>query len=325
MLIRIKNYAGVWSLWWNPLSLRQKAVPLLAALAYWLTISKVGTLSSDHLIPVTVLLVLYYLGPATRSIYEFVLPLVLMMVIYDSQRYYADYIRGPIHVSEPYEFDKRFFGIREGGKILTPSEWFQIHTHWILDLISGFFYIAFVPIFVLITAYFRFRLSRTGTPKCSAAEIEAKSPQIMWAFFWLNMFGFSTYYWYAASPPWYAEMYGFGPAIVHVPASPGGCARFDQLLGLHIFDEWYGRAADVHGAIPSLHIAYPLLSVYYAFKFGALRLTAIQYYLWLCFSAVYVNQHYVLDVIIGSIYALGTAYLVDKVWDKKLAQKWIRS
>jgi len=320
MLLRIRNYYFEWASWWAALKVYQKVGPITAAILYWLIIDRVGTLSADHFLPVVAILGLYYAGPSARPLFEFALPLILMIVIYDSQRYYADYIRGPIHVREPYDFDKKVFGITEGGKIYTPSEWFQLHTYWLLDLITGFFYIAFVPLFLIITAYFRFRLSQTGTSHRSAEYIYARSPQIMWAFFWLNMIGFSTYYWYAASPPWYAEKYGFGPAIVHVPASPAGCSRFDQLLGLNVFDEWYGRAADVHGAIPSLHIAYPLLSVYYAFKFGALRLIALQFYLWLCFSAVYLNQHYVLDVIIGSIYALVTASVIDWIWERKLSR-----
>lgn len=309
-----------WRQWWQSLPSSAKIAPLFYALSYWGIIHLVGKLAVDHVAPVVVLVGLYYAGPKLRSVYEFALPFILVIVVYDSQRYYADYIRGPIHVKEPYDFDKKFFGMFHEGQLLTPPEWFQLNTHWILDLITGFFYIAFIPIFVLISIYFRFRLNRVGTAKCSARYIEEQSPQIMWSYFWLNVIGFSTYYWYAASPPWYAAMYGFGPARTDVPASPAGCARFDALLGTTIFNEWYGRSADVHGAIPSLHIAYPLLTVYYAFKFGALRLTALQYYLWLCFSAVYLNQHYFTDVIIGSIYALTAAKGVDIYWNWKLKQ-----
>ena len=34
-------------------------------------------------------------------------------------RFYADYIRGPIHVAEPYNFDKFFFGIQTANGVLT--------------------------------------------------------------------------------------------------------------------------------------------------------------------------------------------------------------
>lgn len=303
-----------WSAWWKTQTWKQKTFPALLLALYWVVISRVGTITTEHVFPSLILVLLYYGGPRSRSLFEFFLPLVLMAVIYDSQRYYQDYIRGPIHMREPYEFDKFFFGIQEGGRIIPPAEWFQIHNHWMLDLITGFFYIAFIPMFLGIAAYFRFYLSRTGTAKYSAGEIADLSKQVMWAFLLLNVVGYSTYYWYATSPPWYVQEYGFGPARLDIHASAAGCVRFDKLLGTHIFEYWYRNAVEVHGAIPSLHIAYPLLAAYYAFKFGALQKIAIVFYFWMCFSAVYLNQHYVLDVLVGSLYALGAGWGMDTIW-----------
>ena len=118
----------------------------------------------------------------------------------------------------------------------------------------------------------------------------------MWAFFFVNILGYSTYYWYAAAPPWYVASYGLGPADLSVQASAAGCLRFDELLGTHFFTGMYGRAADVFGAVPSLHVAYPLQSVYYAFRYGSLRIFSILFYLSMCFSAVYLNHHYIIDI-----------------------------
>jgi membrane-associated phospholipid phosphatase len=233
-------------------------------------------------------------------------------------RFYADYIRGPIHVKEPYEFDKRFFGIEYLGKRLTPNEWWQLHTNGLLDFFTGLAYIIFIPVFLLTAAYYRFWLSRVGTPRFSPEEVLYLSKQILWAFFWVNMVGYSTYYWYAASPPWYAALYGFGPARTDIPANLAGYIHFNNLLRYHVFQQWYGRSADVHGAIPSLHIAYPLQTIYYAFKFKKLKLITVSFYLLMCFSAVYLNHHYVLDVIWGSVYALATCLVVDMIWSKSI-------
>jgi membrane-associated phospholipid phosphatase len=72
----------------------------------------------------------------------------------------------------------------------------------------------------------------------------------------------------------------------------------------------YGRSADVFGAIPSLHIAYPLLAAFFAFQFGALRIFCFCFYLLMCFSAVYLNHHYILDIIWGSAYALVVDWII---------------
>jgi len=233
---------------------------------------------------------LAYSGQRVRGIFNFLLPFILTAIVYDSQRFYSNFLRGAIRVKEPYFFDLKFFGIDANGSILTPNEWFQLHTHPLLDLWTGFAYLFFILIFILIAAYFVYWVHR--------------SSRISWAFFWLNVIGYTTYYWYPAAPPWYVALYGLGPAKLDVSSNPAGCARFDQILGTSFFSEMYGRSADVFGAIPSLHVAYPLLAIYFAFQYKKARLFSIFFYISMCFSAVYLNHHYVLDVLLGSLYAI---------------------
>lgn len=318
---RLKNYQAEWSRWWNSLSLLKRFGPLLLCVAYWSVLFSLNGLRDDLVTFSTIALVLYYVGPLTWPLLQFLLPLFLTIFIYDSQRYYADYIRGPIHVKEPYFFDKFFFGINTAGGRLTPNEWFQLHTLPVLDFFCGIAYIIFIPVYVSVALLYRFWYSKKGTPMRHPRSILLRSTQVMWAFFWVNMLGYSTYYWYAASPPWYVALYGLGPARLDVLANLAGCVRFDELLGMPIFKNWYGRSADVHGAIPSLHIAYPLISVYYAFRFGALKRFTVFFYCLMCFSAVYLNHHYILDVIWGSTYAIGVAFTLDMYWNWDFKRK----
>lgn len=118
-------------------------------------------------------------------------------------------------------------------------------------------------------------------------------------------------------------MYGLGPAKLDVLANVAGCGRFDSLIGFPLFAGWYGKSADVHGAIPSLHIAYPLMAVYYAFRFGALKKLTFGFYFLMCFSAVYLNHHYLLDIIWGSIYAIVVAFSTDMIWNEQLKKAGI--
>lgn len=307
-----------WLAWWKTLSVSHRILPLVFLLAYNSVLYHLGGLRADLFLSSLLPVLLYYGGPAFFPIFQFTLPFFLTSMIYDSQRYYSDFLRGPIHVREPYAFDKTFFGIHTSDGVLTPNEWWQKHTFAVLDFFCGVAYIIFIPVYLITSAYFRFFASRTGTAYCHARSILYRSPQMMWAFLWLNLLGYSTYYWYAASPPWYVALYGLGPARLDVPANLAGCARFDTLVGIPVFHTWYGKSADVHGAIPSLHIAYPLMAVYYAFRFGALRSFTLAFYLLMCFSAVYLNHHYVLDVIWGSAYAIAVAFSTDLIWNWKL-------
>ncbi len=318
---RLQNYPTEWASWWSTLSLKQKLTPVILVAIYWSVLFLLNGLRDDLVIFTLLSMALYYGGPLTLPVFEFLMPLFLTIWIYDSQRYYADYIRGPIHVKEPYLFDKYFFGIGQGEMRLTPNEWWQLNTHPFLDFICGIAYIIFIPVYVVTALLYRFYFSRTGTALRHPDSIRLRSTQVMWAFFWVNMLGYSTYYWYAASPPWYVALYGLGPARLDVLANLAGCARFDDLLGLPIFKNWYGRSADVHGAIPSLHIAYPLISVYYAFRFGALKKSTTFFYILMCFSAVYLNHHYILDIIWGSAYAIAVAFTLDMYWNWDFKRK----
>ena len=282
----IKN----WVFWLNGLSWAQKLFPLLLSLSYYCIWSHQNQFHHDQKILIVIIMTLAYSGQRVRGIFNFLLPFILTAIVYDSQRFYSNFLRGAIRVKEPYFFDLKFFGIDANGSILTPNEWFQLHTHPLLDLWTGFAYLFFILIFILIAAYFVYWVHR--------------SSRISWAFFWLNVIGYTTYYWYPAAPPWYVALYGLGPAKLDVSSNPAGCARFDQILGTSFFSEMYGRSADVFGAIPSLHVAYPLLAIYFAFQYKKARLFSIFFYISMCFSAVYLNHHYVLDVLLGSLYAI---------------------
>lgn len=302
----IKSELADWPIWWASRTKSEKLLPIVLVVLYWLILLAIGGFRSDHFTTGLVFVVGSYSGRKVHRLFKFLLPVLLTAVVYDSQRFYADYIRGAVHVREPYEFDKRFFGIATAAGVLTPNEWWALHTNPIVDVITGFYYLTFIPIFVSIAAYFEF-----GLPK----EKAAIAGRLMWSFFWVNMIGYTTYYWYAAAPPWYVALHGLGPAKMDTLANAAGCVRFDYILGTKFFTEWYGRSADVFGAIPSLHVAYPLQAVYFAFKFKSLRKFALSFYLIMCFSAVYLNHHYVLDVMLGSIYAIVITTLVDH-WDE---------
>jgi membrane-associated phospholipid phosphatase len=118
------------------------------------------------------------------------------------------------------------------------------------------------------------------------------------------------------APPWYVTGYGFGPARLDVHSTPAAAARFDQLLGTHVFDEVYGRGVDVYGAYPSLHVAYPLMAAWTVFRVPELRWArapAVAFFLLMSLSAVYLQHHYVIDVLLGYGYALVTLALVVAV------------
>jgi inositol phosphorylceramide synthase catalytic subunit len=284
--------------------------PLLLGFAYIGVIAMLGGMRWDH-VGIGLLGLLHIYSHKTRLFLRVVFPLILTGVIFDSLRYYYwEGVTGHIHVVEPYLLDIRWFGIpvmENGAKhYITLNEYFLTHTSPILDMFCGIAYIFFVIEYLVVAFYLFFVNELTFLRR------------FVWGFFTVNLMGYVTYFIYPAAPPWYVTQYGFGPAHLRIPFSPGAGTRFDEMFGVHIFEHMYARGIDVFGAYPSLHVAYPLLVVWATFMVDSLRrwrVFAIAFYALMVLSAVYLQQHYIEDVLLGTAYTLFTiACFTPKTW-----------
>ena len=270
-------------------------IPGLSA-AYLAVMYALGGPGPEHFLLAGIALVLSVWNDDSRRLALIGLPYLLYALVYDSMRWYADYIRSPIiHVHEPYDFDLHWFGIHG----LTPNEWLQRHTSAPLDLVCG---LAYTPMFfigesVLLSIYF------IAKGKVRRAE------RFTWIFVISNLIGFAFYYIYPAAPPWYVSDHGFAVDL-SVHASPAGAIRFDQLIGIPLMQGFYGKSADVFGAIPSLHVVYPFLALIYGWYLRRFRLIAAVYFPLVCFAAVYLNHHYLVDIFLGLAIALAVMAVV---------------
>jgi inositol phosphorylceramide synthase catalytic subunit len=245
-------------------------------------------------------LLLVVWSEGTRRFFHGMLPFLMFGMIYDLTHITQPLVRYlHIHVEEPYRFDKRFFAIATADGLVTPNEYFAKH-HWaIADLFTGVSYIVFVYWAIGFAAYLA--LFRRGDER--AQRLLAR---FGWTFLLMNLAGFVTYYVYPAAPPWYVQDYGLGPANLDAPSSVAGAGRFDELVGIPYFASFYGRSADVFGAIPSLHVSYPLLTFLFGLELRKPWLDVASFGLFslVSFAAVYLNHHYVLDVLLGVLYTV---------------------
>jgi inositol phosphorylceramide synthase catalytic subunit len=251
----------------------------------------------------------------TRRFFTGMLPFILFMIVYDLMRIPQPLVRHlHVHVVEPYLFDKTLFGIREGGAVLTPNELFERHNWPLVDFVTGTAYIIYVYWSVLFAAYLAiWRRDEAGRRLLS---------RFAWTFLLMNVAGFATYYIYPAAPPWYVADYGLGPANMATRSSAAGAARWDALTGIPYFAGFYGRSSDVFGAIPSLHVAYPLITFLYGLELRKrwLDVASFTLFLLVSFAAVYLNHHYVLDVLLGVVYTL-VAYGVDWMLERRKRER----
>ncbi len=90
-----------------------------------------------------------------------------------------------------------------------------------------------------------------------------------------------------------------------IPGTHGetaGLGRWDEMMGVGIFDGLYSRNSNVFAALPSLHAAYMLIAFIYSLRARCgvwLRVLFAVICLGIWFTAVYTSHHYIIDVLAG--------------------------
>jgi len=275
----------------SPRVLDACGVPCILAALLVLTASH-KPLRAEHYVLTAVFTVLAWLGPATRRFSWAMLPFAAGGLAYENFELLLP-LRGPVHVADLYRAELSLFAVQ--GQV--PAQWWQAHTHPFLDAVTGTAYAIYLPwiLGVACILYFRER---------------ARTHEMAWGFLVCNLIGILFWLGFAAAPPWYVAQHGLGPALEHVAPNAAGAARFDTLLGTHYFANFYTRSTNVFGAMPSLHVAYPMLAVFATRGLGrTLRAVTSLFVATVAFAAVYLDHHYVLDVIAG----VAVAYLTQQI------------
>jgi hypothetical protein len=229
----------------------------------------------------------YFISRTTRKFITGFSIFIIFWIIFDYMKAFPNYHYNTVHIESLYHAEKNLFGITDQGVIVTPNEYWQSHGNTFLDILSGIFYLCWVPVPLAFATYLFFK-NREGFLQFSLS------------FLLVNLLGFIIYYVYPAAPPWYVQQHGFA-FIANTPGNTGGLGKFDLFFGTGIFRSLYSKSSNVFAAMPSLHAAYPLIVLYYGIKYRLkwfnIVFATIMFGIW--FAAVYSSHHYVLDVLAG--------------------------
>ena len=277
------------------------AVSVGAPAVYLLVSALLIGYKQDQLVLATLFFVLYAASAPTRKFILGFSIFIVFWVLFDYMKAFPNYTFNVVHIRSLYETERSIFGIAEGGLVLTPNEFWESHSHVIADVLSGIFYLCWVPV-PLGFATFLFFKDRQRFLEFSLT------------FLFTNLVGFVIYYLYPAAPPWYVKMHGFD-VVTSTAGNAAGLVRFDDFFGVNIFRAMYTKSSNVFAAMPSLHSAYPLIVVYFSWKsgtvhdpqstvhskysFGWLKWVFCVIAAGIWFAAVYTGHHYVLDVLAG--------------------------
>jgi membrane-associated phospholipid phosphatase len=203
------------------------------------------------------------------------------------------------HLTEPIEADRALFG----GTV--PTEWLQDRlydegtAHWydvlaVVVYFSHFLVSLVLAVALWATAYSLFRRY--------IASLVA-----------LTVVTLATYVLYPAAPPWMASLNGFlQPGIDRVPADTLRLIGGSTVNSAIERGEAYSNPV---AAIPSLHAGVPMLLLLFCWPVVSrwLRGLLVAYNAAMVFTLVYGGEHYVVDVLIGWLYAALAVYGV-RAW-----------
>ncbi|MEO7766730.1 MAG: phosphatase PAP2 family protein, partial [Ferruginibacter sp.] len=238
---------------------------------------------TDQLFLVAIFNFCFFLSPVSRKFITGFSIFIVYWILFDYMKAFPNYAFNTVHIQQLYDAEKSLFGISYYGKIITPNEYWLQHGNTLLDIISGIFYLCWIPVPLAFAAYLFFKNKDLFL-------------QFSLTFVLVNLIGFIIYYVYPAAPPWYYQANGanFIPGTL---GNTAGLYKFDAYFNTRVFHNLYAKSSNVFAAMPSLHSSYPLIVVYFGIKqkLGWVNLLFGIIVLGIWFAAVYTSHHYILD------------------------------
>lgn len=280
-----RKFAAIWGL------------GLLLALYGWLNPLRLG-----HGGVLLAFLILLVASRASRSLAVALWPAAIFGFAYDLMRLLLNRAYDMTPSAVVYQLEAALFGwMSPSSGALGPVDYFARHHTLFLDLPAALWYSTHIPSVILFGLYVWWRSERGREP--SARRVD----RYFWGFLLFNAIGMTVWAIFPVAPPWYVAAHGLAaPESLNLGhplwGDPAGLARVDAWLGTPYFADLYRQSTYVFGAMPSLHAAAPIWVALWARKTW-LRVLLWGYALMMCFFAVYLTHHYVIDVLAGALLA----------------------
>ena len=276
-------------------------IALVASSVYLLFSFFLIGFKTDQLVLAAIFNACFFLSTASRKFIIGFSIFIVYWILFDYMKAFPNYTFNTVHIQDLYNAEKSLFGIPYQGKIITPNEYWLLNGNAGLTLMSGFFYLCWIPVPLGFAAWLFFR-------------DKAIFLHFSLTFVLVNFIGFVIYYAYPAAPPWYYQLNG-ARFIAATKGNTAGLKNFDAWFNISVFRSLYEKSSNVFAAMPSLHSSYPLIVFYFSVKkkLGWVNAIFIAITLGIWFAAVYTSHHYILDVLAGIACAIIGIFIFEKI------------
>lgn len=277
-------------------------LPIVPFAGYATIVALLGDLRLDHILVATAAAALAYGSEKTKRFFIGALPFFLLFVVYDALRYMRLTSVDRVLGCSLREAELAIFGIGSGAGRMTPNDFFSIHHHPVADILCAIPYGAYLFVMIAHWAYLYWK-------------DDALAQRFGFVVLATHLIGFATYFALPAAPPWYVRESGCALAL-DAKMSAAALTRVDAMFGMTYFHDLYARGSRVFAALPSLHVTYPLYGLYVTWRRSSWPVRAVQitYAAAMMFAAVYLDHHYVWDIVLGVTYATASFLLVQRIY-----------
>lgn len=242
------------------------------------------------------------LGRGWRQVVRMIadwLPFTAALVLYDRSRGIADGIGLRLHMADVVDVEKAMFA----GHV--PTVWLQQHlytpgqAHW-YDALMSLIYLSHFLVTPILAAFLWLRNRELWLYYVSRVVV-------------LSFLGLITYVVFPEAPPWMASQHGLIGPVQRISAI--GWQWMGAGFAQDALQSAQQDGSNPVAAMPSLHLAFATLAAIMATRLVRNRWNRLflLYPVAMGFCLVYTGEHYVLDLLVGLAYALGTHYAVDYV------------
>lgn len=229
------------------------------------------------------------LGRGRQFLFDFV-PFLLLFLAYEEMRGFASRTGFPTHDLSGLE--RSLFGGQLPTVVLQRA-FYSSNQVGVLDLVTmGFYFLHFVlPVAIGFLFWLR---SREHYWRYISALLG------------MSFLAFVTYLFFPTTPPWLEVPH----EVIKISN-----ATIDKLHVAYFISPLYTHVnPNLYAAFPSMHAAYPALAIVYAWsRYRVLALGLVAWTACVCFSIVYLGEHYVVDFICGFVYVAVAALLTELV------------
>lgn len=262
-----------------------RALGILGTVAFIIIFIKTPSFPTPDKILVFAALVAMIFGQATKLLKRFV-PFVALLLVYESFRGLVPGLNTRVNYMWMPAMDKLMFLGHLPTKLLQDA-WWHGNVMWYDFVFYGAYTLHFVLPFGLAILVWKKR--------------EKQYWNVITAFLLLSFAGFLTYLAFPAAPPWLASDKSLIEPITRVSSYVWAA------FGIHDFPSIYNKISpNPVAAVPSLHAAYAILFALYVTRLfkNRWRIVAWIYPFLIWVGTVYMGEHYLIDAILGGLYAL---------------------